>query len=341
MTSPYAKRNQEIALNCDGSLVQKTSFKTSNWGSLSLPLHQAPAYMQITSSLQNADTQHPVVTSSPDYTSPSSPQRASLRQLPAVHEPDNWEDDIVGLSRRVSAQRTATFLRNSPLEMHRGASIRRAASLWRSNSVDTASVYSCASAPIDAHEYMFQPIALEPTPSSAPGWIVYPNHLQRQQSEAQLSIRNSTTIREELAPETYAKCQLQRKPLERQKPQFRWKAQPAHNRLRTVSESSGILPVSQMSEDMHLSLIRPPSAALRIHPDHLLSESLYATSESLYGTAFPVVPPGLWPAITSTSSIPPKVYSNTHTPPNRVLPELPPRSPTHEKRGYERGINVD
>lgn len=162
--------------------------------------------------------------------------------------------------------------------------------------MDSVSVYSFASAPGDVHERMFQPMALEPIPSSAPAWatthaeaVVYRQHLP-----TQLAGRTSI-IRDELAPETYTKPQPQWKPQLDRKPQPQWKPQPARSRHRSLSESSSIIPpIPPLPKSPKIA--RPPPAALQIRPYPSVSVLPYSLSEhtesSISGSS-PAEPPGL------------------------------------------------
>lgn len=278
-----ARRNHEIALDSHDTKTGLTTSDYSSRTSSDTP-HQDTAYPQITMSLENSDTPRAKV--------PSSPRLASLRKLPKAYEGRRKEGKIAGLSPR-----------NGTLKMHHLESMYHGTSSRRSNSMDSASIYSSASAPNDAHERMFQPIVLDPGPSSAPALTSCPNDLQLQQSAAIISHRPSTTIREELAPETYAKPRVYWKPPVQRKAQIRWKAEPVRNRLRTVSESSL---VSQVPKDILVSVTHHQPVTLRTRPEPLPSRVRVTTSQrsdSSAHIAFPVVPPGVWPLIAPASAI--------------------------------------
>jgi len=340
-------------LDSDHSLTPKTSLLVPNsarrasWGNSH---HKAPTYMQTVMSLQSPDTPHSNTSPSPTYTSLPSPRQTSFGKPPTAYKAEDLEaQQISALSDDAPLERTNLYP-NVPPEIHRGASIRWGASLRRSNSMDSASIYSSASAAIDAHENMFYPMAFEPAPSSAPAWTTHPNDLQFQQSEARFSRRIPPTIREEPASEAYGTSQVQWKSQAQQKPRLQWKGQHARNHSRTTSESSAVLQEPRVPEHIFaFPVIRPPPAVLQSNPNPLPSKLVpYRSnqSESPAGVASPVVSPGIERSIAPVSSIPLIIHHSGQSqkqrknalpslklvipplpPPTSPLPELPPQSP--------------
>lgn len=214
--------------------------------------------------------------------------QAGLQKPPKAYTTSEMKENETGAApHRTSAQWKNPHLQNVP-RIHQGTPVRKGVSLRRTNSMDSVSVYSAASAPVDAHERIFQPMALEPMPSSAPtSATTYPNVPQPQpgQTGKQLSSRGSSTqIREELAPETYVKHQSRYKPLPPQPP-------------------SSIPPVPPVPD--HVKVPRLPSVDLRINPH---------TSPSRFSGALPKL----------TVNAPPSIYHTMQF--NRqsiVAPSLP------------------
>lgn len=245
-----ARREKQFTTQSDDTLASVPSNVTIAPFPLQVPpgASQVPPYMQTTKALQNSSTSLLAVPPSFPYTSSS----ASLQTPPKVYTRREVTGKTLGADlRRTSAQRSIRHPHNAPLHIRKGPSILRIVSLQRNNSIDSVSIYSSASAPIDGHECMFQPMTLESIPSSAPANIpTYPDVPQPQpnQSDTRVSWPTSTHIREALAPETYAK------PLPRT---------PPSPRLLPVSEYPGIPKVHRMPERMKVPpMTHLPSVAL-------------------------------------------------------------------------------
>lgn len=282
----------ELSAGSDESLGSEASFKFVTppaRGTLASPTHGTPTYMQTMMSLQTVSP-HPKLPSA--QLSPAPVRRASLRKPPKVYSPEEMREKSSGPKRRPVLHIQEPSLLYAPRDTRRGPSSRRVSSLRRSNSMDSVSVYSVASAPMDAHENMFQPMTLESIPSSAPAWAT--THPDPHQTRSGLR-PIPTQIREELAPETYVKHQPQWKVQPRATPQPQWKLPPSHKHRRTMSESSGTPPVT---EDVRAPPVtRPSPAAIKIHPyPSTLPYALSERSESTAGDVSPVVPPGLTPS---------------------------------------------
>lgn len=178
---------------------------TNSLQSSDASLLNVPPYMQTTKALQNSNVS--LLNVPPSIKRTSCP--ATLQAPPKVYTPCETKGQMLGAyQRRPLAPRSNRQRLNVPHHLRRDPSLLHVVSLTRNNSGDSASIYSSASAPIDADEYMFHPMTLEPKPFSAPACITtYADAPQPQsdQSDTQLSSQISTHIRKALAPETYTR----------------------------------------------------------------------------------------------------------------------------------------
>ncbi|KAF7981870.1 hypothetical protein HWV62_31431 [Athelia sp. TMB] len=256
---------------------------------------QPPTYMQMMMSLQNTGSPHPPIPSSSTYTA-SPKRRSSVRKPPSVYLAEEEGEDEKTES-QVSQISVPNFLVPDPDEhvemrrISRGISPNR-----RPISMDSVSVYSSASVPLDALERNFQPLALDTPPVSAPAWGS--SSMGAQQNQAIFMSRQVTTIREELAPETYTKAQ----PIWKVPPpsQLLWKAQPTPNfsRSHVASDATDIAPpVPPLPEILRdIPITRPSPVALRVIPDFSPSpirHSVQEWSETSASPDAPALPPGL------------------------------------------------
>lgn len=224
---------------------------------------QAPTYMQMMMSLQ---TSRPEMPESSSYTKPPVRRSSSLRKPPSVYlaGEEEGEGEEPGSPASSSVHGTNFLVPDDHLEMRRMSRHGR-----RPVSADSASVYSAASAPTDPHERAYQPMALGPAPVSAPAWGA--PSMRAQQG------RQMSTIREALAPETYA-TRARAQPLWRVPPpsQLLWRQpRPARNPFALDADASAadtdadaVPPVPPLPEDERSPRIaRPRPAALRVVPD--------------------------------------------------------------------------
>lgn len=303
------------------------------------PSHQPPTYMQMMMSLQTAPPRSPSSPQTQSYTPPPV-RRSSVRKPPNAYTPAEMEEaspesPTLG---RPSMQARSSQLTIPAQEPRRGPLVRQVGSLRRTNSMDSVSVYSSASAPMDVHERIFQPMEM---PSSAPAWAT---DMQSQQNSAdvQLTRKTSTTIREALAPETYVKPQPQWKPQPQRAPQPQWKPVTSRVRQRASSDSWSFPPPVPT---LPTPSVTRPHPVLRINPTnpptnaYAISEQ--SESESGSVTSGPSAPPGLSsPPVAplnfrrieqlrreSGDGSTPSVQVVPPTPSSAIPPEVPIRSP--------------
>lgn len=228
----------------------------------------------------------------------------ALPSLPPVQLVSQYSDPI---SRHMlSGSENSSSHPNSSLQ--RGHSIR---------SVDSASLYSAASAPLSLHDRLFRRLEREPIPGqlSAPKLSSTVNALEGTTSSRASGMSSSTRvsmIREELAPETYDQG-YRRSPLSTEnRPPLRLQPKAKHRR-RQSSTSDRIPPVPPIPS--HL-MIKPPLIPTYIasYTGHSRNRSY---SESTPSTSFFSAHDYPLPVISPTDKI-------------NAPPKLPPRSPLRD-----------
>ena len=322
-----AVRRSKIVTDSDDNLamelkniIPNSSLPHNNDGP---PSHQPPMYMQMIMSLQTAPPHSPSLPQSQSHTH-TPVHLSSVKVPPKAYTPAEIkaspESSTPGRSslQAQSSQPLGVFPAQG---VHRGPSVQRVGSSRRTLSMDSVSVYSSASAPMDAHERMFQPMAV---PSSAPAWAT---DMQSQQNSAGAR-KTSTTIREALAPETYVKPQPQWKLQSHRVPQPQWKPVTSRIRQRANSDSSSSVPPVPIPTPA----VTRPHPALWINTTNQLSQtytiSEQSESESESVTSGPSAPPGLDSPLVAPLNFKRieqlrREPGNRSAPPIRVVPPTP------------------
>ncbi|KII92908.1 hypothetical protein PLICRDRAFT_696178 [Plicaturopsis crispa FD-325 SS-3] len=176
---------------------------------------------------------------------------------------------------------------------------QRVSSIQRPRSMDTASIYSSASAPTEAHDHIFQRLALDDPPASAPAWSS--THIFGTDGASR---RESRPTPPELTPEFYMRGGS-------------YEPQPAPlSAIHARSSSRDIPPVPSLP-----FLSRPPQIIPRKESIPTLAEhTARPRAPSLTGAREPVPP-------SPTSTVSSYGTPTYHTPPGISVPptsEIPP-----------------
>jgi hypothetical protein len=309
IATPYDKSSSTITL--PSTSLPKTSPPQVTPG-------QSQTYLQMIMSIQSPH--QPTLSYRPRQSFSSASSRTVLSKPPKPVLPK-----IKTGSMHLPAAKSSNEALTIPASiLQRGPSVR---------SLDTESVYSAASAPLDFHDRMFQPRQLETIPGSPVTPSSWGNHLadplpstMPESDYVWPRRRRASLIREELAPETYMKIRWKSQPQEEagleSSPEPPTSSRP-HSDKRTISMLS-IPPVPPLPECLRPLLSSPPSVTIsprshyRSFSEHQ-SGSLAHSDDVSSSSRRPLVSPSI-----ATSS---SFSSLDYVAPSPTWPELPTRSP--------------